>query len=228
MRPKIVILTLVFAMGLVALAVVLKVKMGSHAVNEPQTVAPADAAQETNPVIVATAPASSNAAAITQQLRAAEIDRELDQIRSLVVEGTESPASLGILVGKVTHPEAAVRGAALQAVVSLNDTNAIPGLEKAAEAIDNPREKVAVLDAIAYLKLPDGMPDTPPTNAVMVASTSAPPWALRDPRDPQKRRLSLREQRRLQRAQAQGQPASPAAPVQPQPTAPAPAPAPPQ
>jgi hypothetical protein len=228
MRPKIVILILVVAVGLVAVAALLKATVGRPS-TETQANAPAEAVQETSAVAVATIPGSTNAAAITEQLRAAELGKELDQIRSIVVEGVGSPTTLGILVGKVTHAEPAVRSAALQAVVSLNDTNAIPGLEKAAEAMEDPREKVAVMDAIAYLKLPDGLPDTPLTNAMIVSSTSAPPWAVKwPPNSHQKKALRSRAQRRLQNAQAQGQQGAPPVPAQSQPMAPDPASAPPQ
>jgi hypothetical protein len=228
MRPKIVILILVVAVGLVAVAALLKATVGRPS-TETQASTPAESNQETATVAVATTSGSSNNAAIMEQLRAAEVGKELDQIRSIVVEGVESPTTLGILVGKVTHAEPAVRSAALQAVVSLNDTNAIPGLEKAAEAMEDPREKVAVMDAIAYLKLPDGLPDTPLTNAMMVSSTSAPPWAVKWPPDShQKKSPRSRAQRRLQNAQAQGQQGAPAVPAQPQPMAPDPASAPPQ
>jgi hypothetical protein len=37
----------------------------------------------------------------------------------------------------------------------LNDTNAVPGLLKAVDNLKDPREKVAVLDAIEYIKAPD-------------------------------------------------------------------------
>jgi hypothetical protein len=46
----------------------------------------------------------------------------------------------------------------------MNDTNAIPGLEKLMESIQDLREKVAVMDTIDYLKLPNVMPDVQPAD----------------------------------------------------------------
>ena len=64
------------------------------------------------------------------------------------------PQTTGLLLGKVTHREPEVRKAALEALVQLNDTNAIPGLEQATSLIEDPREKVTLMDAVSYLKLP--------------------------------------------------------------------------
>ena len=58
-------------------------------------------------------------------------------------------------MGMVTHPDPEVRKAALDALMQLGDTNAIPGLEDIVKEIQDPREKVAMMDAIQFLKLPD-------------------------------------------------------------------------
>ena len=42
----------------------------------------------------------------------------------------------------------------MEAIKEINDTNAIPGLQKAADSIQDPHGKVAVLDVIEYLNLP--------------------------------------------------------------------------
>lgn len=105
-------------------------------------------------------PTSSNSAAILEQLHAAELAKELDQIRELLADGAINPHATGILVGKIVHKEPEVRKAALQALVQLSDTNAIPGLEQVQGLTEDPREKVALMDAIAYLKLPSAnMPE---------------------------------------------------------------------
>jgi hypothetical protein len=159
MRPKIVILALVVAFGLVALAAVLKGTFGGRVqeVKLPESTPSETTLSGSTNLIVE--PNSSNTAAIVEQLRAAEIAKELVLIRELQTDGVDNPHTTGILLGKVTHREPEVRKAALQTLVLLSDTNAIPGLEQAAALIEDPREKVAVLDAVTYLKLPEGTPD---------------------------------------------------------------------
>ena len=60
-----------------------------------------------------------------------------------------------MLFCKITHREPEVRKAARDALVQLGDTNAIPGLEQAVRLVEDPREKLALMEAIDYLKLPD-------------------------------------------------------------------------
>jgi hypothetical protein len=170
MRPKIVILILIVAIGLVALAAVLKGVLGGRAPQDAKAPEPPPA-EPAHPV--ATSPQvsanSSNSTAILEQLRAAEIAKELDQVRELQADGAANPLATGLLLAKVTHREPEVRKAATDALVQLGDTNAIPGLEQAVGLVENPREKTALMDAIDYLKLPNVMADMP-TSAVASAT----------------------------------------------------------
>jgi hypothetical protein len=50
----------------------------------------------------------------------------------------------------------------LDAVRQLNDTNAVPGLQAAVNATADPRQKVAIMDTIDYLQLPNITDDAPP------------------------------------------------------------------
>ena len=169
MRPKVVILILVVAFGLLGIMVVLKGLMGGHAGNAGGQTPPTQAnvgspSNATNDQVVQVNTNSSNAAASPEQLRAAEVGKELDAIQALQGEadGMNNSTIIPALVGKVENPEAEVRTAALAALVQLNDTNAVPGLEQAAELIKDPRAKVAVMDTIDYLMLPSVMPDVQP------------------------------------------------------------------
>ena len=54
----------------------------------------------------------------------------------------------------MTNAEPLVRKAALNAVIQFNDRSAIPELQKIAEATVDPFEKVDILKAIDYIKLP--------------------------------------------------------------------------
>jgi hypothetical protein len=187
MRPKVVILILVAAFGLLGIMVVLKGVMAGHAGNAggqtPATQANVDSqSAATNDQVAQVSPNSSNAAASSEQLRAAEVEKELDAIRELQGEadGANNPKIISALLDKVAHPEAEVRKAALAALVQLNDTNAVPGLEQAAEKMKDPRAKVAVLDTIDYLKLPNIMPDVQPADLdTNIPDTTPPPLNIK-------------------------------------------------
>jgi hypothetical protein len=172
MRPKVVILILGIAAGLVAVLVLLKGVIGgrsSHdtpvaAIAEPTNQAPPAATNVQDVQDVQVNPNSSNTAAIAEQLRAAEVEKEVNQIQDLQGEadGVNNPIIITALLDKLSNPEAEVRKAALASLKQLNDTNAVPGLEKVAESTKDPREKVAVLDAIDYIKLPSATENVPP------------------------------------------------------------------
>jgi HEAT repeat protein len=125
--------------------------------------------------VVQVNPNSSNTAAISEEMRAAAVGKELDAIRELQGEadGENNPIIITALLDKLSNPEAEVRKAALESLRQLNDTNAVPGLEKVAESTKDPREKVAVMDAIEYIKMPSVTENVPPEFATnFPASTS--------------------------------------------------------
>jgi len=158
-------LVLVVSVGLVAVAAVFKAVMDRRAA---QAVPPAPVPVEPVDVAVTNVPVdlnSSNTAAILEQLRATERLRELDEVRELQAAGGATPNTTELLLTKLTHKEAEVREAALVALVHLGDTNVLPGLEQALGTVENPREKVAIMDAIEYLKLPTMNSDLPPVAA---------------------------------------------------------------
>jgi hypothetical protein len=173
MRPKVVILILAIGFGLLGAMFVLKEVMAGHSANAsgqaPATQANAGSpSAATNDQAVLVNPAgSSNTAASPEQMRAAAIEKELAAIQELLSEanGDNNPTIISALLEKVVHPEPAVRAAALDALKQLNDTNAVPGLQQAVEHIEDPRGKVAVLDAIDYLKLPSVTDNVTPESA---------------------------------------------------------------
>jgi hypothetical protein len=183
MRPKIVILTLVVALVLIGIMVVLKGVMGGHSGNaggqtpamETNVESPPAATSDQVVEVVQVNPNSSNTAAISEEMRAAAVGKELDAIRELQGEadGENNPIIITALLDKLSNPEAEVRKAALESLRQLNDTNAVPGLEKVAESTKDPREKVAVMDAIEYIKMPSVTENVPPEFATnFPASTS--------------------------------------------------------
>ena len=160
MRPKVVILTVIAAFVVLGLVALLKglagknVGSGSEQGVAVQTSADAHSASTNDQsTLVLNA---SNSVIVSEQLRNAVIEKEIEQIQDLQgqADGTNNPMIITALIDKLANPEAEVRQAALDALKQLNDTNAVPGLEKAAENISDPREKVTVLDTIDYLKLP--------------------------------------------------------------------------
>ncbi len=224
MRPKIVVLVLIVAIGVVALAVVLKGVLGGHAPQEA-AIPEMPPAQPASPTATSqqVGANSTNTAAILEQLRAAEVDRELDQIRELQAAGADNPQTTGLLLGKVTHREPEVRKAALEALVQLNDTNAIPGLEQAATLIPDPREKVAVMDAVSYLKLPGVADGTSPELAFASnyqASATSPRQVVPNPRFLPGANRQGRRQSRLGPGAVQPVPPANPGQTQPPPTAP--------
>jgi HEAT repeat protein len=66
----------------------------------------------------------------------------------------DDPESLRTILGGLTSPEPGIRKAALAATRQFGSRDAIPYLQEAAAHTDEPREKVAILDAIEYLKMP--------------------------------------------------------------------------
>ncbi len=214
MRPKTVVLTLVVAVGLVALAAIMKsvANRGPAAIAPETTVEPAK--QASAPSTETAKHVSTNNSAVTEEIRQAEIEKQLDEIRGLIVGGQGNPAATAALCEKVTNPESAVRKAALEGVIALNDSGAVPRLEEAVQALENPREKVAVMDAIAYLQLTNTMPDVPPTNFTSAADSSQTPPPRRSSNDPNKKKRTsgTRQARMLQRNMQQQQGQAPAPP----------------
>jgi hypothetical protein len=174
MRPKVVILTLLVAFGVLGAIVVFKGMPGTHSVELGDQTSNQVANADSGSGGTATAKGSQdtnnagNSVAVSDQLRATVIAKEIEQIQQLQAEidGTNNPTIIQALLDKMMEPEAEVRKAALEAVKEINDTNAIPGLEKAAEGIQDPRGKVAVMEVIDYLKLPSAMPDVQPPESL--------------------------------------------------------------
>jgi|ERR1035437_1514149 hypothetical protein len=170
MRPKIVILTLVIAFGILGLAAVFKgltrkpagAGEGAATNNQALDAHPADSNQ---PPQLVTSP--STAAPISDEMRAAATAKEVEQIQDLQgqVDGSNNPVIITALLDKFSNPDVEVRKAALEALRELDDTNAVPGLEKALESTNDPREKVAIMDAIDVIKLPSATANVPPEYA---------------------------------------------------------------
>ena len=182
MRPKMVVLTLVIAIGLTVLAGVVKKSMsGSHAPDMANT--PGSRVGDAAPPPATASRGASNNPAIVEQMREADVVRELDQVRELQATGAGDEKVVALLVARVTHTEPKVREAAIAALVQLNDTNAIPGLEQALGLTQDSRDKASLEQAIEYLKLPSATPaELPPATADAASAPSTPVGASRQDR----------------------------------------------
>ncbi|HEX4349270.1 MAG TPA: HEAT repeat domain-containing protein [Verrucomicrobiae bacterium] len=176
MRPKVVILTMLVAFGLLGAIAVFKGMQGKHAddlgVQTPGQLATTNSGS--GGVANTKGPeGGTNPVAVSPELQAAITAKQIEQIQELQgeVDGTNNPTIIQALLDKVMQPEEDVRKAALEAIKEIDDTNAIPGLQKAADGIQDARTKVAVLDVIDYLKLPSAMPDVQPPETLTNATS---------------------------------------------------------
>jgi hypothetical protein len=228
MRPKVAILILAAAVGLVAIAALLKAVTGARRAQEvtPSEGSPTETVSTPATNLQAKLGSTTNAA-ILEQLRAADVAKELNQIREIQGEGPADATSTALLLSKVTHPEFAVRKAALESLVQLNAASAVPGLEQALAMAEDPREKVALMDAIDYLKAPELMQDAAVSDPG--AGTSSPPattWPR--PGTLHLKPVNTNAQPGIKQRPRRAAATKPGQPSQTQPTSQAPASAPPQ
>jgi len=88
-----------------------------------------------------------------------DVQTLVQKITDIQAEGSPTPGGRAVLLAALSEgKEKEVRQAALNAIVQLDDTAAIPGLEQALAQIADPREKAAVMDAVEQLKLPSTTP----------------------------------------------------------------------
>ena len=174
MRPKVVLLILIAAFVLVGVMAALKgisgrQTAGSGGESAGSNVVASTAASPAGAATNGTAGVGvANPPQISPELRAELIAKEQDQIQQLLAQadGTNNAAIITALIGKVENPEPEIRKAALAAFVNLNDTNAIQPLKEASDRAKDPRVKVAILDTVDYLNLPDAMPAVQPPESM--------------------------------------------------------------
>lgn len=102
---------------------------------------------ETNSLQTSPARSETNSNAGTENAEA--------KIEALTDASMQSDAqSFQIIVNALKDERKEVRQAAVDAAIQFGSRDAIPFLEEAAAKIDDPREKIEMLDAIDFLKLP--------------------------------------------------------------------------
>lgn len=181
MRPKIVIVTVMAAFAVLGLVAVLKGVVGKNSSPDHDVAKVVEATPDTGAASQTNSSASNTGTGktveVSEALHAALIEKETDQIHELVgqVDETNNPIIIEALLEKMSSPETEVRQAARDALKQMNDTNAVPGLKKAVETIQDPREKVAVLDLIDYIQTPSATQNIPPeviSNVIAAANSN--------------------------------------------------------
>lgn len=90
------------------------------------------------------------------------VERWTDKLSDL--ETRSDPQSLDTILSQLTSPDKEIRGDALEAAIQFDDPrNTIPRLQQIADETEDVREKTAILDAIAFLKLPSANPAKRPS-----------------------------------------------------------------
>jgi len=215
MRPKFVIALLLLALLVLGGALVLKRSLERKAAPPTNSLstAPAPApdsnalAQAPSPVEPALVPATVAANPtnnLTGEQRQAAIEDEIDRLQQW--SANDDPQSLSNILADLNNPEKDIRDAAIEATKQFGSTNAIPALKAAADATDDPHEKVALLEAAEFLSLP----------SLTDLRAQAPPLTPEQLQANQQREAQIQSRRHPQRqppggqsAPGQGQPATP-------------------
>jgi hypothetical protein len=133
-----------------------------------ESVNPGQSAQS----LSAKAPVTNVVATTPDEDRDAAIDKELDVLKEALLNGESDPASVETVRARFTHPESEVRKAAFETAMHLNDRGSIPKLKEALAKVQDPREKVMIMDAIEYLQIKDVDMGQIVSNAAEVLSDS--------------------------------------------------------
>ena len=165
MRPKLVIVVFVLGIALLSVPFLLKTLRNSGdrqpqpevPVVVPEVVTPSP----TNPAL---APVTSLVAMTPDEERAARVEKDLETLKNALLQSSDDPMGVFKALEKVTSPDSEVRKAAIEAVRHLNNREAIPRLKEALPRLEDPEDKVAVLETIKYLEMPDNT-DEPPATA---------------------------------------------------------------
>lgn len=176
MRPKVVLLVLLSGVGALALMGVLYGLLNKEAAQPPSIVSsrtatqPATAVSEPKPAagtpspsrIIGPRPGQANPTPGSVVATTPEADRavlrsnDLDALNEAVLAGEENEDAMIAIAGRLESEDPEVRAAAREAARHFGNTNLVPFLTLALEHVEDPREKVALMDAIDYLQLPTG------------------------------------------------------------------------
>ena len=116
----------------------------------------------------------TNSVRLSRAQEAALIRSEIGKLEKLGARTDQS--SLQLILSDLTNANKSIRAAACDAAIQFGSAEAIPRLKEAAGIIEDPREKVAFLDAAEFLALPS-FGDS--SNPAQVSSNAAPRVRLR-------------------------------------------------
>ena len=169
MRPKVVIGILCLSIGVLALLGVLHSLFSNRQGGPGETSVPT---YVNSPLAIVdkpqTDPMLTNIVASThEEDRAAQKQKDIESISDALIAGEGDPRSLIAVQKGLENPDAEVRAAAREAAMHLGDTNIIPYLNGTLQNLQDPHEKVATMDAIAYLETPSRSEATDPSESEM-------------------------------------------------------------
>lgn len=202
MRPKIVFFTLLLGVGALVLIGVLHGMLGKPESENPLAGSGGAPAELTNTPSLELAqpevkPAATSIIATTSaEDRATQKEKDLEAISDVLISGDSDPRAVFAISSRLENADEEVRTAAREAAVHLGDTNVIPYLASALEHLNDSREKVAIMDAIAYLQLPSESDKPMPDGAeALPVDLNAPGVKVARPRTADTNGVTLQQQK---------------------------------
>jgi len=159
MRPKIILVILLIAAGVVAIAALLS-KTSKISPNQTIGIPTITAVTSTNSTLVAPAPTIAVSPALTAtntntnavMSREERIQKRADEF--MVLASLNDPKAHQKIVDALYDSDRAIRKTALDALEQANDRSVIPDMQKVADQTDDRDDKQAIEDAIEFIKLP--------------------------------------------------------------------------
>jgi hypothetical protein len=163
MRPKIVLVILLLAVGLLGLVALVSRNLHPRSTSPTSTpvasgnVSPAATvssnlvsppASNPPPVVAAVKAGTNDAAA-----HAAYVERRIEELDALAMNN-DAQSRDTILSELKNNPDKQIRAAALEAAIQFDDRSVVPPMQEIAAQTQDPEEKAAILKAIDYINLP--------------------------------------------------------------------------
>jgi flagellar basal body-associated protein FliL len=187
LKPKFVLVILLLGVAALALMGIIHgvVNKREGPAQPPPVVPPekAEASQTTSNVPV-NAQATSNIAMTANEQTAFQKQKDLDAVNDALLSSDGDPRAMLEVASRLENSDAEVRTAARESAVHLGDTNIIPYLNSALNNLKDPREKVAIMDAIAYLQIPSAAETARDPALESILTNSAPIPRRLQPMDP--------------------------------------------
>jgi flagellar basal body-associated protein FliL len=187
LKPKFVLVILLLGVAALALmGIIHGVVNKREGPAQPSPVVPpekAEASQTTSNVPV-NAQATSNIAMTANEQTAFQKQKDLDAVNDALLSSDGDPRAMLEVASRLENSDAEVRTAARESAVHLGDTNIIPYLNSALNNLKDPREKVAIMDAIAYLQIPSAAETARDPALESILTNSAPIPRRLQPMDP--------------------------------------------